>query len=80
MAGVGDQGTTLTHDTLLTRPKLSALGNPLINESQLTLNSRLLLLLRPSSYKLSYKIKSYITATKSNPYLILVLLLLFSTQ
>jgi hypothetical protein len=29
--GVGDQGTTLTHDTILTRPALDALGNPLLN-------------------------------------------------
>ncbi len=29
--GVGDRGTTLTLDTILTRPKLSALGNLTIN-------------------------------------------------
>jgi hypothetical protein len=26
--GIGDQGTTLTHDPILTRPTLDALGNP----------------------------------------------------
>jgi hypothetical protein len=38
--GIGDQGTTLTHETTLTHPTLDALGNPYLIESQLTPNSR----------------------------------------